>query len=601
MVCGKLILFPLVKGREMEKIGQAAGRESSHPGGQMDNLETPLIEEAEHGDAEATAPPIGGAPLSGVSTVALGLALAACDSGGGGGGGVVTLPPTGTPSPTPPPVSAPQASRFLAQATMGATSADIADVQARGYAGWITSEFGKARTTTHWDWLVAKGYNVVTNRDNETGFDNVMWAQLIGAGDQLRQRVGMALLEILVVGISGVNLNWRQFAMAAYVDVLLDNAFGNFRMILEKITTNAAMASFLTFLGNRKANPAAGSVPDENYARELMQLFTIGLHRLNMDGTVVTSGGAPVETYTPADVSGLARVFTGLTLDSTDGNTPDRYRRPLIVNTGTHETGASAFLGASVPAGTAGMEAVKIALDAIFAHPNVAPFVSKQLIQRLVTSNPSPAYIGRVSAKFADNGSGVRGDMQAVIRAILLDDEARADPAGTTAGKLREPVMRFTGWARGFGAASPSGTFAVGDTSSSTNRLAQAMGRSASVFNFFRPGYIPPGSGFASGGLVAPEFQITNEISVVGYVNYMQSVVNNGLTDLKSDYAELSAIAADSAALIERVNLVLAAGQLSAATVAQIKTAVDSSTNTSNRIAIALLLTMAAPDYLAQK
>jgi len=565
----------------------------------MDNLEAPPVE-AGNGDAEAAAPVVGGAALSGTSVVALGLALAACDSGGGGGG-VVTVPPTTTPNPTPAPVSAAQASRFLGQATMGATSADIADVRTRGYAGWITAEFAKPRATTHWDWLVARGYNVAANINGETGFDNVMWSQLIGAGDQLRQRVGMALLEILVVGISGVNLNWRQFAMAAYVDVLLDNAFGNFRTIMEKVTTNAAMASFLTFLGNRRANATTGSVPDENYARELMQLFTIGLHRLNMDGTVVMSGGVPVETYAPADVSGLARVFTGLTIDSTDGTTPDRYRRPLIVNAGTHETGASTFLGTTVAAGTAGMDAIKQALDTIFAHPNVAPFVSKQLIQRLVTSNPTPAYVGRVSAKFADNGSGVRGDMQAVIRAILLDDEARADPAGTSAGKLREPVMRFTGWARGFGASSASGTFAVGDTSSPTNRLAQAMGRSGSVFNFFRPGYTPPNTGFTTGGLVAPEFQITNEISVVGYVNYMQSVVNNGLTDLKTDYAELTALATDSSALIDRINLVLAAGQVSAATVAQIKTAVDSSTNTNNRIAIALLLTMAAPEYLAQK
>lgn len=565
----------------------------------MDNLDKPLAG-AEIDGVEAVEPSAFGVAPGGVSVLAL--ALAACDSGGGGSGGVVTTPPTVTPSPTPAPLpTAVQASRFLAQATMGATSADIADVQARGYASWITAEFAKPRGTTHWDWLVSKGYSDVANINGEAGFDNVMWSQLIGAGDQLRQRVGMALLEVLVVGISGVNLSWRQFAMAAYVDVLLDNAFGNFRTILEKITTNAAMASFLTFLGNRKANATTGSVPDENYARELMQLFTIGLHRLNMDGTVVTSAGAPVETYTPADVSGLARVFTGLTLDSTDNTTPDRYRRPLIVNANTHETGASTFLGTTVAAGTAGMDAVKQALDSIFAHPNVAPFVSRQLIQRLVTSNPTPAYVGRVAAKFADNGSGVRGDMQAVIRAILLDDEARADSSGTSAGKLREPVMRFTGWARGFGAASVSGTWTIGDTSSAINRLAQSMGRSPSVFNFFRPGYTPPNSGFASGGLVAPEFQITNEISVVGYVNYMQSVVNNGLSDLKSSYTELTAIAADSQALIDRINLVLAAGQLSTATVAQIKTAVDSSTNSNNRIAIALLLTMAAPEYLAQK
>lgn len=537
-------------------------------------------------------------PASAASSLAL--ALAACDSGGAGGGVVSTPGPTPTPTPTPAPIGAAEASRFLAQATMGATAADIADVQARGYDAWITAEFAKPRPTSLWDWLVAKGYNVSANINNETGFDNAMWSQLIGAGDQLRQRIGMALLEILVVGIGGVNLNWRQFAMAAYVDALMDEAFGNFRTILDKVTTNAAMASFLTFLGNRKADARTGSVPDENYARELMQLFTIGLVRLNMDGTVVTANGAPVETYGPADVSGLARVFTGLNLDSSDSTTPDRYRRPLVVTASQHETGASTFLGTTIPAGASGADAVKQALDAIFAHPNVPPFVSKQLIQRLVTSNPSPAYVGRVAAKFADNGSGVRGDMKAVIRAILMDSEARTVPTAASAGKLREPVMRLTAWARAVGATSVSGNWTTGDTSSSTNRLAQAMGRSPSVFNFFRPGYTPPNTPIAAAGLVAPELQITNEISVVGYVNYIQSVVGNS-TDLRSDYASLSGIAADSAALVDRVNLWLAAGQLSAATVTAIRSAVDSSTATNNRIAIALLLTLASPEFLTLK
>lgn len=539
-----------------------------------------------------------GSALPAVGVSSLALALAACDSGGAGGGVVSTPGPT--PTPTPAPIGAAEASRFLAQATMGATAADIADVQARGYDAWITAEFAKSRPTSLWDWLVAKGYNVSANINNETGFDNAMWSQLIGAGDQLRQRVGMALLEILVVGIGGVNLNWRQFAMAAYVDALMDEAFGNFRTILDKVTTNAAMASFLTFLGNRKADARTGSVPDENYARELMQLFTIGPVRLNMDGTVVTTNGAPVETYGPADVSGLARVFTGLNLDSSDSTTPDRYRRPLVVTASQHETGASTFLGTTIPAGAAGADAVKQALDAIFAHPNVPPFVSKQLIQRLVTSNPSPAYVGRVAAKFADNGSGVRGDMKAVIRAILMDSEARTVPTAASAGKLREPVMRLTAWARAVGATSVSGNWTTGDTSSSTNRLAQAMGRSPSVFNFFRPGYTPPNTPIAAAGLVAPELQITNEISVVGYVNYIQSVVGNS-TDLRSDYASLSGIAADSAALVDRVNLWLAAGQLSAATVTAIRSAVDSSTATNNRIAIALLLTLASPEFLTLK
>jgi uncharacterized protein (DUF1800 family) len=432
-----------------------------------------------------------------------------------------------------------------------------------------------------------------------------MWRQLIAEPGQLRQRVGMALLEIMVVGISGVQLSWVQFAMAAYVDVLLDNAFGNFRTILDKITTNAAMASFLTFLNNKKANATTGAVPDENYARELMQLFTIGLYQLNMDGTLKTAGGNPIDTYTQADVSGLARVFTGLNVDSTDNTTPDRYRRPLVVNT-NHETGASTFLGATVPAGTAGMAAVGIALDTIFAHPNIPPFVSKQLIQKLVTSNPSPAYVGRVSAIFANNGAGVRGDMQAVIRAILIDSEARADPsASTSAGKLREPVMRMTGWARAFNAASVSDAWAIGDTSSASTRLAQSMGRSGSVFNFFRPGYSPPNTSISAAGLVAPEMQITNELSVVAYINYMSALIT-ATGDFRADYTDILTRASDSQALVDEVNLVIAAGQVGSVTLAQIKAAVDSIGSTTpallqNRVSAAILLTMASPEYLTLK
>jgi uncharacterized protein (DUF1800 family) len=234
--------------------------------------------------------------------------------------------------------------------------------------------------------------------------------------------------------------------------------------------------------------------------------------------------------------------------------------------------------------------------------------VSKQLIQRLVTSNPSPAYVGRVSAVFADNGKGVRGDMQAVIRAILLDTEARDDSTLTaaSAGKLREPVMRLTGWARAFGATSPSAAWAIGDTSSTTTRLGQAMGRSPSVFNWFRPGYAPPDTAIATAGLVAPEFQITNEQTVVAYINYMQGLVANGTGDVKADYTAILALASDSVALVNEVNTVLAAGQLSATTVASIKAAVDSVAATAtngpiNRVGIAILLTLASPDYLTVK
>ena len=488
---------------------------------------------------------------------------------------------------------------------MGATKAEIASVQSLGFNGWITAQFAQPRATSHWDWLVANGYNVAANINNTTGFDPTIWRQMIAEPDQLRQRVGIALSEMMVIGVDGLVLNWKQFAGAAYFDVLLDNAFGNFRTLMGAITTNAAMASFLTFLGNKKGNTTTGAQPDENYARELMQLFTLGLYQLNADGTVKMSGGKPLETYGPADVSGLARVFTGLNLASAVSTTPDRYRVPLIMTASQHESGASSFLGTTIPAGTEGMAAVNLALDAIFAHSNVPPFVSKQLIQKMVTSNPSAAYIGRVSAVFANEGSGVRGDMKAVLRAILTDAEARDVTVVTASnsGKLREPVHRLTGWARAFAATSPSNAWTIGDTTSSSTRLGQSIGHSATVFNFFRPGYTPANTAISTAGLVAPEFQITNELSVVAYINYLQALIANGAGDFKADYSTILTLAGDSQALIDEVNLVLANGQLSAATITAIKGAVDSISNTgatgpSNRVMTAILLAMASPDYL---
>ncbi len=531
--------------------------------------------------------------------------LAACGDGGGSPTPTPVPTPTSTPTPTAT-ITTAQASRFLAQSTMGATKTMVADVVSNGYAGWISAQFALPRATAHWDWLVANGYTAATYINSTAGFDPTVWRQAIVEPDQLRQRVGLALLDMLVVGIDGLVLNWKQFAAAGYLDVLLDNAFGNYRNLLDAITTNAAMASFLTFLGNRKANTATGAQPDENYARELMQLFTLGLYQLNIDGSVKMSGGVPLETYTPSDVSQLARVFTGLSLATSVSTTPDRYRVPLIMNAALNETGSATFLGTTTSGG--GLAAIKVALDTLFAHPNMPPFVSKQLIQHLVTSNPSSTYIGRVANIFADNGSGVRGDMKAVIRAILLDAEARSDAAlsSTSAGKLREPVTRLTGWARAFGVTSPSNAWAIGDTSSSSTRLGQSIERSQTVFNYFRPGYSPPNTAISSAGLVAPEFQITNELSVVAYVNYMSALISNGTGDVKADYTDILTKASDSATLVDEINLVLAAGQLSAATVTTIRAAVDSISASTpagqlNRVYTTILTTMASTDYLTLK
>lgn len=566
------------------------------------------IDEAE-GAPAPVAPVEGAAPLPAFLSLGAAVTLAGCGGSGSGGSSSAPPPPvTVTPTPSAPAITAQQASRLLQQATFGATTAEIAAVQSLGYSGWIDDQIARPRTS-HWDWLVANGYAATSFQNGSTGFDNSVWRQMITEPGQLRQRVGMALSEIFVIGVDGVSLSWRQFNGAAWLDVLLDNAFGNFRTLLERITYLPAMASWLTYLNNRRANATTGSVPDENYARELMQLFTLGLYRLNLDGSLVQgSGGQPVETYGQSDVSQLARVFTGMTLDSSDNTTPDRYRRALIFNNSIRESGASSFLGASVPAGTDGPGAVRIALDAIFNHPNTAPFIARQLIQRLVTSNPTPAYIQRVAQIFADNGQGTRGDLRAVVRAILLDSEARGEAtlSQPNFGKLREPVIRLTNWARAFGATSSGGLWPIGNTSDASTRLAQSMGRSPSVFNFFRPGYAPPNTAFSSAGLVAPEFQITNELSVVGYVNYLQAAIQNGIGDVRSDYAEMLALAGDSGALVDRANLLLAAGQLSAATQGAIRAAVESiAATTTNgpiqRVYTAILLTMAAPDYLTQR
>ena len=536
------------------------------------------------------------------------LLLEACGDGSSGGG-PISGTPTPTPAPTPTPtISNAQASRFLSQSAIGYAKADISTVVASGITGWINNQFALARPQKFWDFLVAGGYNVIANINSNAGFDAMVWSQLMGSADILRQRIGLSLLNQWVVSIDGFNSSWQPFVMAAYFDALWDNAFGNYRDIMEGVSTSVGMGYYLTFLGNVKAGTRAGSIPDENYARELMQLFTVGLYQLNMDGSLVLSGGNPVPTYTQNDVSQAARVWTGYTLTGTDNTTPDRMRVPMSVNAATHETGASTFLGISIPAANDGTTSRKAALDGLFAHANLPPFVSKQLIQHLVTSNPSPAYISRVANIFANNGSGVRGDMKAVIRAILTDAEARDDTQvdSTTFGKLREPVVRLVQWAKAFGVTSPTNLWPFGNTSSSATRIGQSPGHAPSVFNFFRPGYTPPGTAIATKNQVAPEFQVTSEPSVISYINYMQTIIASGAGEAKPDYSALTPLATDSAALLAELNLVLAANQISAATLAQMKTALDTISITTtaginNRIYAAIVLVMASPEYLVQR
>ncbi len=551
------------------------------------------------------------APASSVLSTATAAALAATLAACGGGGGAAPAP---VPPPPPPPPAAPtaaEASRFLAQASMGASRAEIANVVRMGYAGWLDAQFALPVADSRWDWLVAQGYTAATHKNDQAGFDAAVWRKLLVAPDTLRQRITFALSEIFVVAIDGlVGGGWKQFNAAAWLDMLEASAFGSHRAWLQQMSLSGAMGDFLTFRGSAREDTASGALPDENYARELMQLFTIGLVMLNADGTPQLAGGVATPTYQLADITGLARVFTGWDFDLQGQNvgmgtaTPDFVRRPMIQVPSRYETGAKTFLGRTIPAGTDASAGLALALDTIFAHQNVAPFFSRQLIQRLVTSNPSPAYVARVAAVFADDGTGMRGNLKAVVRALLLDNEARQPPAGATFGKLREPILRFAGWARAFAVTSPSGLWAVGDTSDAARGLAQSPLRSPTVFNFFRPGYVPPNTALDAAALEAPEFQIANESSVVGCVNYLQRAVAGQVADLTPDYGTLMALADDAPALLAELNLVLAANQLGAATVATLSTAVAtmaSDTTRRARINAALVLVLAAPEYIVQK
>ncbi|MEO5844915.1 MAG: DUF1800 domain-containing protein [Caldimonas sp.] len=567
--------------------------------------------EIEEDTATATQPASRNQAAGAGLTALLAAGLAACGGGGdstagaGSGGGGAAAAPTAS-----------EASRFLAQSSLGASRSEIASVQALGYPAWLDAQFAMAPTATRWDSLVAAGFADPVYKNGEAGFDACAWRKLLASPDTLRQRVTLALCELMVTSIGSLTGGgWKAFAAANYLDLLEANAFGNFRTLMQQVSTNTAMGMFLTFRASKKANPATGSLPDENYARELMQLFTIGLVQLNPDGTPKLTGGATTPTYTQSDIAGLARVFTGWDFDlqgqtgAVGTATPDFMRRPMVQIAGRHELGAKTFLGITIAANTDGVQSLQIALDTIFAHANVAPFVSRQLIQRLVASNPSPAYVARVATVFNDDGSGVKGNLKAVVKAVLLDEDARsaAVAAGPSAGKMREPMLRFAGWARAFGATSASDAWAIGDTSSASTRLGQSPLRSPSVFNFFRPGYVPPNSAIAAASLVAPEFQITNESTVVGAVNYLQRAVSGaGVGDVVANYASLLAIADDAVALVAEINLVLAAGQLSAATAATISTAVatiagGSDPNRLKRIHASLTLVLAAPEFVVLK
>ena len=565
------------------------------------------------------------------------LVLAAC---GGGSGSAADAPVAGAPVPAASAPAGPvladvqptpeSASRFLTQATFGPSVPQIDHLVQAGYRGWLDEQFAKPQTL-HAPEVPLFGDPITPKFVGFYPIQSTFWRQAATADDALRQRVAFALSEIFVISINDMSVIEFPRGVASYLDMLGTNAFGNFRQLIEGVALHPMMGLYLSHLGNRKEDPATGRIPDENFAREVMQLFTIGVEALNDDGTVrKDAAGKPIENYGNDDVMGLAKVFTGWSWaapETTDARffaaqpiplffspdaAPDRDIRPMQLYPQFHSASAKSFLGLTIPAGTDGPTSLKLALDKIVAHPNVGPFIGRQLIQRLVTSNPSPAYVKRVAAAFADNGSGVRGDMKAVLRAVLLDDEARAVPAtgDSTAGKVREPMLRITAWMRAFNVKSNSGGWAYYFASDPVTSIGQAPLQAPSVFNYFRPGYVPPRSEIGNAGGVAPEMQIVGETTVASYLNVVESSVGyfgtGFLLDLNSDYADEVAIADDAPKLVARMNLLLAAGTMSAANQALVQQAVESVPVggvlwRENRARLAVLMSMASPDFIIQK
>ena len=554
--------------------------------------------------------------LFAAAVVATAAGITACGSGGS------SPAPAPAPAPAPPSAgpSADEAARFLTQATFGPTEAEIAKVQSSGYSAWLDEQFALP-ATPHLPYVQAN-FTPGPNAANFNFMQDSFWQQAIPAPDQLRQRVKFALSQLVVVSGADNTIAAYSDGLANYADVLGLHAFGNYRQLIEAVSTSPMMGTYLSHLGNKKEDTITGAVPDENYSREVMQLFTVGLTVLNSDGTPALVSGQPVETYANADIAGLARVFTGWGWAAT-GTTnaefrggivtdPLRMTKPMKMYPNFHESGAKNFLGLAIPAGTSGEQSLALGLERLFNHANLCPFVGKQLIQRFTTSNPSAAYVGRVSAACANNGQGVRGDMKAMLRAILLDSEAR-DAAKLTDpqwGKVREPVLRLSNWARCFKATSTSGNWTIRNLGSASFSLGQQPWRAPSVFNFYRPGYVPPNTSIASANLVAPEFQLIGETSVAGYSNFMQNTVFNGVGignqfDVRADYSSELAVADNADALIDRMNRCLMYGSMSTEMRNDLRTAINSFGTTgngpANRVYTAAFLTLASPEYLVQK
>lgn len=446
------------------------------------------------------------------------------------------------------------AARLLMQATFGPTESEINRVVSLGADAWITDQFNRPASShlaTHQAIHNELAPHLGGNADDlacrfsyacQLSRHDTWWQIGVRGDDQLRQRVAFALSQFFVISEVSDNVGYSQQAISDYYDTLAVHGLGNFRTLLEEVTLHPLMGRYLGMLQNEKADPRTNTEPDENFAREVMQLFSIGLVELNIDGTPkLDTNGNTIPTYDNTRITNLARALTGWNFSNATSwwNWEDDVKLPGLISNMTtwrtaqgeiyHDTGAKTLLGGTqVPAGGTAAADLRIALDNLFNHPNVGPFLARHLIQRLVTSNPSPAYVRRVAERFNNNGSGVRGDMRAVVRAVLMDPEARdatqAQQYGY--GKVKEPMLRFSSVLRAFNAEGQAVATAGGATTRSLLRnrgigidMSQSLMGSPSVFNFYRPNFMPTGD-LRQRGLVAPELQILNEAVAVSSINH---------------------------------------------------------------------------------
>ncbi len=529
-----------------------------------------------------------------------------------------------------------EAYRFLQQASFGPTPKQVARLKEVGYGPWIDEQFDALPALTHVQTVEASA--AALNRSDSTRAEDVVyswWTHAVRDEQaQLRHRVAFALSEIFVVSTSAVGTGRT---VASYMDMLTQKSSSTYRDLLEGVAMHPAMGQYLSHMANVKAD-GNGRVPDENFAREVMQLFSIGLYDLDDSAQPKLVNGKPVESYNANDIKGLARVFTGFSWmwpasksgapwwkcfwRSTECYEPSiQDISPMQGYTQTHEPGAKQFLGASVAAqGTPDPEAsLRVALDTLAKHPNTAPFISRQLIQRLVTSNPSNAYVADITRTFRQSN----GNLRAVVKAILLHEEARHPAAASlySYGKLREPVLRMAHLLRALPhtseryTASGAAYYAAIDTSDAASSLGQTPMRSPSVFNFFRPGYRPPQSAIAAEGLVAPEAQIATETTALGYANFVSNILESGWgewnattrrNDVQFDFSPWLGKAATPSDLIDTIATLMLGHPLGAAARTTAITAIDgmprtTEANKRQRVQAAVLLVAVSPDFMVQQ